>query len=95
VPTVLEVTFPKSGYDVKTVEVPHQSFEAVFHLDDVAEKESEEQLSGFVTGLAELNKRRTASGAGLIEFLDKNLDSYSDGVATEIRELAKQVTEGN
>jgi predicted phosphodiesterase len=95
VPTVLEVTFPKSGYDVKTVEVPHQSFEAVFHLDDVAEKESEEQLSSFVTGLADLTKRRTASGAGLIEFLEKNLDSYSDGVATEIRQLAKQVTEGN
>ncbi len=95
VPRVLEITFPDSGYDVKMITVPHESFETVFHLDDVAESESDEPVSGFVTGLRGLTKRRTSSGAGLMEFLDKNLDSYSAGVATEIRTLAKQVTEGN
>ena len=101
VPTVLEVTFPESvdgskpKFETKTLEVPHRPFEDVFYLDDMADgKESGEERSGFVTGLSELTKRRTSSGAGLMEFLDKNLDSYSDNVAAEIRELAQQVVEG-
>ena len=101
VPTVLEVTFPESvdgskpKFETKRLEVPHRPFEDVFYLDDMADgKESGEERSGFVTGLSELTKRRTSSGAGLMEFLDKNLDSYSDNVAAEIRELAQQVVEG-
>ena len=101
VPTVLEVAFPESvdgskpKFETKTLEVPHRPFEDVFYLDDMADgKESGEERSGFVTGLSELTKRRTSSGAGLMEFLDKNLDSYSDNVAAEIRELAQQVVEG-
>lgn len=93
VPTVLEVTFPESGFDTKQIVVPHESFETVFYLDDVDESESTEQRSDFVTGLRELTMRRTSSGAGLMEFLDKNLDSFSDDVAAEIRGLAKQVIE--
>ena len=92
VPRVLHITFPESGFDVDSVVVPHEPFEDVFWLDDVEESESSEPLSGFVSGLSELTKRRTSSGAGLLEFLDKNLDAYSDGVADEIRSLAKQVT---
>jgi len=91
VPSVLRVSFAEKGFDVETVVVPHESFEDVFYLDDVEESESSEPLSGFVSGLSELTKRKTSSGAGLLEFLDKNLDAYSDGVASEIRSLAKQV----
>ena len=94
VPSVLEVTFPESGFETQTIEVPHKPFDEVFYLDDVDESELGEERSGFVTGLSGLTKRRTSSGAGLIEFLDKNLDSYNDNVAAEIRELAKQVVEG-
>lgn len=93
-PTVLEVTFPESGFETKTIEVPHKPFDEVFYLDDMAESTgSDEERSGFVTGLSELTKRRTSSGAGLMEFLDKNLDSYSDSVAAEIRELAQRVVD--
>ena len=94
VPSVLEVTFPDSGYETRTIELPHKPFEEVFYLDDVANAaDLDEKRSGFVTGLSELTKRRTSSGAGLMEFLDKNLDSYSENVAAEIRELAQQVVE--
>ncbi|QEG20757.1 metallophosphoesterase [Mariniblastus fucicola] len=93
VPTVTEVTFPESGFEVKSVVVPHERFEDVFFLDDVDESKTSEPLSSFVSGLSELTKRRTSSGAGLIQFLDQNLDEYSDSVAAEIRSLAKQVVE--
>jgi predicted phosphodiesterase len=96
VPKVLQVTFPESGYEVAEIEVPHEPFDVVFHesMDTVSEN-TEDEDSSFVTGLRPLLKRKTASGAALMEFLDKNLDSYSDGVATEIRSLAKLVTERN
>jgi predicted phosphodiesterase len=95
VPKVLEVRFPDAGYEVKSIEVPHRPFDEVFHLDDYQPSDSEESMSSFVSGLRELTMRRTSSGAGLIEFLDKNLDDYSECVATEIRSLAQQVTKGN
>ena len=94
VPSVLEVTFPESAFETQTIEVPHKPFDEVFYLNDVAESERGEEHSGFVSGLSDLLNTRTSSGAGLIEFLDKNLDSYNDNVAAEIRELAKQVVEG-
>ena len=48
--------------------------------------------SAFVTGLAELQAQRTASGAGLWEFLDHNLGQFEPAVAEEIRALAHEVT---
>ncbi len=49
--------------------------------------------SDFVQGLRELLARRTQSGAGLKHFLEQNLIDLNvdDRVATEIRELAKEV----
>lgn len=96
VPTVLKVTFPESGFDVKKIEVPHEPFDLVFHESVESDDERESlEASGFVTGLRPLLERKTSSGAALIEFLDLNLDSYSENVAAEIRILAKQVTERN
>ncbi len=93
IPKVLEVTFPESGYETKLIEVPHEPFDSVFLLEESDETEGNENLSSFVSGLKTLTKRRTSSGAGLREFLDKNLDQYSEGVALEIRALAETVIE--
>ena len=48
--------------------------------------------SAFVAGLAELQARRTAAGAGLMEFLEQNLNHFEPPVAIEIMNLAKEVT---
>ena len=48
--------------------------------------------SAFIAGLAELQARRTASGAGLHDFLQQNVNQYSPAVAAEIMHLAKEVT---
>ena len=93
VPRVLEVRFPDRGFETKRVDIPHQPFEEVFYLDDGRLELADDAASPFVSGLRELTNRRTSSGAGLIEFLDRNLEPYSESVATEIRSLAKIVTE--
>ena len=95
VPKVLEVTFSDDGFATKSVEVPHRSFEEVFHLEEDCETEGAEHRSSFVAGLKTLTTRRTSSGAGLIEFLDKNLDQYEPKVASEIRQLADTIIERN
>jgi hypothetical protein len=48
--------------------------------------------SAFVKGLAELQARRTQSGAGLMTFLEQNLDQFDAAVANEVLVLAKEVT---
>ena len=78
---------------MKYVEVPHQPFDDVFY-ESVIEEPENEFRSSFVTGLAEMMSRRTASGAGLHEFLDQNLDEFEPDVANEIKALAKEVTSG-
>jgi hypothetical protein len=45
-----------------------------------------------VKGLAELQARRTQSGAGLMTFLEQNLDQFDAAVANEVLVLAKEVT---
>ena len=47
--------------------------------------------SAFVAGLAELQARRTASGAGLLPFLEQNLGQFQPAVAAEIMNLAQEV----
>ena len=93
VPKVLQVTFTDDGYETKSIVVPHEPFADVFHLDETETGEQAEHSSSFVAGLKTLTKRRTSSGAGLREFLDKNLDQYEPTVAAEIRELANTVIE--
>jgi hypothetical protein len=50
-----------------------------------------EHTSAFIHGLAELQARRTDTGAGLVAFLDNNLSPFPEAVQTEIRSLAEQV----
>lgn len=90
-PSVLKVTLEEEDFHYEYVEVPHRSFDEVFH-DPVASDEPQDQASAFVAGLSELRYRKTSSGAGLKEFLKKNLDQFSEPVADEIRTLASSIT---
>lgn len=90
-PAVLRIDVTESGYVKQWVEVPHRPFEEVFH-EEVIESASELGSSAFVAGLAELQSRRTDTGAGLMVFLDNNLGQFDDAVADEIRQLAREVT---
>jgi hypothetical protein len=90
VPSVLRLDV-QGDYELTRVTVPHAPFDEVFH-PLVAEEEADTSASAFVSGLAELQARRTQSGAGLISFLDQNLDQFEEAVAAEIRSLAEEIT---
>ena len=93
VPAALRVDISPEGYELKYVEVPHRPFDEVFH-EAVIEAGEEVAASAFVAGLAELQARRTSSGAGLMEFLNQNLAQFDDDVGEEIMNLAREVTNG-
>ncbi len=73
------------------LEVPHASFDDVFHPQVVGDDVEEEIGSGFIADLRELTSRRTDTGAGLAEFLDVHLPQLPIDVADEIRRLAVEV----
>jgi hypothetical protein len=89
-PSVLRIEPSSSGWAMNYVEVPHRPFDEVFH-EAIADAAVETGQSAFVSGLAELQARRTASGAGLMEFLQNNVSQFEASVATEIMSLAKEV----
>ncbi|MFP4375712.1 MAG: hypothetical protein ACLFP4_01600 [Spirochaetales bacterium] len=91
IPSVLRVNVGENGITLERVTVPHQPFDEVFHAA-VPDGSAAAPESAFVTGLAELQARRTASGAGLMSFLDANLGQFEEAVAIEIRALARGVT---
>lgn len=92
VPAVLRVDVDPGGWTPTYITVPHEPFESVFH-EQVAPEPVQTEESAFVRGLAELQARRTASGAGLEHFLQENLDQFEPEVAVEVRRLATQVME--
>ena len=92
VPSVLLVEFAQHGWGYKYIEVPHRPFEEVFHAS-VVSTEIPDQRSDFVSGLAELQSRRTESGEGLSEFLAANLGQFEPDIAQEIQSLADEVLE--
>jgi DNA repair exonuclease SbcCD nuclease subunit len=91
VPSVLRIDVDGAAHNLSYVTVPHLPFDEVFH-EGVVETIIPDRPSAFVEGLAELQSRRTASGAGLIEFLNQNLNQFEPAVADEIRRLASEVT---
>jgi DNA repair exonuclease SbcCD nuclease subunit len=91
VPAALRIDVSPTGYAAEHVTIPHGAFDDVFH-EAVVETIEETAGSAFVAGLAELLQRRTASGAGLLAFLDQNLDQFDPAVAAEIRTLTNEVT---
>jgi len=90
VPSVLRIDIQQQSYDLYYVEVPHRPFDEVFH-DAIVEANEVTEQSAFVSGLAELQARRTASGAGLLEFLKQNAAQFEPPVASEIMSLAQEV----
>jgi DNA repair exonuclease SbcCD nuclease subunit len=91
VPSALRLDVSRDGYDLRYIEVPHRPFDEVFY-DAVMGTPSDDGASAFVAGLAELQARRTATGAGLMEFLEQNLSQFEPAVANEIMTLAEEVT---
>ncbi len=91
VPSVLRIDIGPDDYQLQYVEVPHRPFDEVFH-EAVLELPAEREGSAFIAGLAELQARRTASGAGLLEFLKQNVTQFEPDVASEILSLAREVT---
>jgi len=91
VPSVLRLDVGDEEYELQRVTVPHAPFDEVFH-PAALEDEITTGDSAFVTGLAELEARRTDSGAGLLAFIDANSGEFEPEVAREIRTLAEEVT---
>jgi predicted phosphodiesterase len=94
IPSVLRIDVGVDGYKRQVIEVPHRPFDEVFH-DVVLDENVGVSDSAFVTGLAELQARRSESGAGLMAFLEKNVSQFENDVATEIMVLAREVTEND
>jgi len=90
VPGVLRIDVSPDVWTARRITVPHQPFDDVFHAE-LATAELPPDESVFINGLAELESLRTASGAGLQQFLDANLPQFDGRVAEEIRRLAKEV----
>ncbi len=91
VPSVLRIDVGPDGYQRQHVEVPHRPFEEVFY-DAVVQPELDTRESAFIAGLADLQARRTACGAGLMEFLQQNVGQFEPAVAKEIMDLAREVS---
>jgi DNA repair exonuclease SbcCD nuclease subunit len=90
VPSALRIEVDGLGWRKERVEVPHEPYEAVFHPEVVADALATGE-SSFVRGLADLVARRTQGGAGLMEFLERNLSQFDERVAREVAVLAKEV----
>jgi DNA repair exonuclease SbcCD nuclease subunit len=91
VPAALRMDVSGAGVELSYIEIPHAAFDEVFH-EAVLETVAENRPSAFVAGLAELQARRTSSGAGLMEFLQSNSGQFEPNVANEIMNLANEVT---
>ena len=90
-PAVLRLDVTETGFAAQLVVVPHRPFDEVFH-EAILQAVVGEGQSAFVAGLAELQARRTVSGAGLWEFLEQNLGQFEPSVADQIRSLAREVS---
>jgi hypothetical protein len=93
VPSVLRIDVSADAWQRQKVEVPHRPFDEVFY-EAVAEQPLDTRESAFIAGLAELQARRTACGAGLMEFLQQNVKQFEPAVARQIMDLAREVTNG-
>lgn len=91
VPAALQIDVNDDGWQQQFREIPHKPFDEVFHEEVVADDLAVSE-SAFVQGLAELQARRTDTGAGLMAFLVQNLGQFTAPVAKEIRTLAEEVT---
>lgn len=90
-PEVLRMDIKQGHWSTSRIAIPCLPFDEVFYeLPEVESKISNRQ-SVFVTGLAQLEAFKTATGAGLMHFLDSNLAEFPEPVQNEIRILANEV----
>jgi len=92
IPKALHVKVSKQGLKFEDVTIPHKPFDEIFH-EAMVPTEQEQGESAFISGLKELTNRKTASGAGLNEFLKENIDQFEPDVADQILSLAKEITQ--
>lgn len=91
IPSALRLDITPVGHEMTYIEIPHRPFDEVFH-PAIVEAATTDAGSAFVAGLAELQARRTATGAGLLQFLEQNLTQFEPDVSQEIMRLAQEVT---
>ncbi len=92
-PAALRIDVSATSAECRHIEIPHRPFDDVFH-EAVIDATPEATASAFVAGLSELQSRRTATGAGLMEFLEHNLGQFEQSVSNEIMTLAREVASG-
>jgi predicted phosphodiesterase len=91
----IDVVSEPPGWRARRLEVPHRPFDEVFFPEEPAASGAPgEPGSAFVANMAALLARRTADGQSLVDFLDRSLGRYEDGVAREVRRLAREVLGG-
>jgi predicted phosphodiesterase len=90
VPSILRADISATHCELTRITVPHRPYEEVFHAEAPGQNDRSSD-SIFIRALAELESVRTASGAGLRQFLDANLTQFDKPVAEEIQLLAREV----
>lgn len=91
IPAVLRMDIDCGKWASRVLTIPYQSFEDVFFEMPEAQAETTPGQSVFVSGLAQLEAFKSATGAGLRHFLETNLDAFDEGIQIEIRKLAEEV----
>jgi len=83
-----------TDWSLRWVRVPHEPFDEIFYPAVAGDTEEDFSAggSGFIADLREMTQRRTDTGAGLMAYLEKNIDQFDAPVATEIMRLAAEVT---
>jgi predicted phosphodiesterase len=92
VPSVLRIDITDHDIaDPARIPIPCQPFDEVFHGDVQPDTAASVNESIFIRELAQLESVRTASGAGLRQFLEANVTQFDTKVAAEIDKLAEEV----
>ncbi len=93
VPSVLKlIPFEDLSWKTEKIKVPHEAFDKVFYpLNGNYDTKSLIGGSAFIQGLKEIESMRTSGGAGLVDFIQKNIGKFEKEVAEVILNLAKEV----
>jgi DNA repair exonuclease SbcCD nuclease subunit len=92
-PSVLKIVpTSQNEWVSEVVEIPHASFDEVFHpMNELYVSSGAEGGSLFIQGLEDLESMRTAGGLGLITFIQNNINLFEKEVADVILHLVKEV----
>jgi len=81
----------KKVWKTAHVEIPHEPFDQVFYELGPQDDNISYGESAFIKGLETLRTLRTATGSGLMSFLQKNISQFPPHVSGEILSLAREV----